>query len=150
MRGIYPGQSAARIVCDHLPSISNICGGSAVQGKGGGALLWSVAVHWVLRLWGFPKRCKPKGPPPVFCPRATIHELQSNLLMAATCAGLGSSQAKPSFEPRLAVASAMAWSLVVRGIGAGGLLQLAIACLREFRKLGSKSQDELFIWKSHC
>ena len=24
-----------------------------MQGQGGGALTWSVAVHWVHKLWGF-------------------------------------------------------------------------------------------------
>ena len=39
-------------------------------------------------------------------PEATLHELQSNLQMAAICAGLGDAQERPSCEPRLAAASA--------------------------------------------
>ena len=38
--------------------------------------------------------------------RATQHELQSDLQMAATFAGLGGAQGRPSCDPRLAAASA--------------------------------------------
>ena len=76
-----------------------------MQGKGGGAPLWSVAVHWVCRLWSLLGSARQDQLPPVFCPIAQ-HELQSNLQMPATCAGLRHSQVKPSCEPRLAAASA--------------------------------------------
>ena len=38
-----------------------------MQGQGGGALMWSVAVHWVCRLWGFLAGAGKGQPPPVFC-----------------------------------------------------------------------------------
>ena len=47
MGGIYlgkSGQSIATIGCDYLPETSAFCRGSAVQGQGVGALMWSVAV----------------------------------------------------------------------------------------------------------
>ena len=68
MGGIYPGQSAARIGCDHYTSISALHGGLAVQMKGGGALALSVAVHWVYKLWGFSSHRGECQPPPVFFP----------------------------------------------------------------------------------
>ena len=47
MGGIYPGQSAAKIGCDHWPPTSTLHGGSlTMQGQGGGALTWSVTVYW--------------------------------------------------------------------------------------------------------
>ena len=58
-------QSAARIGCDHWPPTSAIWG-SAVQGQGGGALTWSVAVHWVCWSSGFPSGAGQVQPPPVF------------------------------------------------------------------------------------
>lgn len=39
-------------------------------------------------------------------PEATHHELQSDVQMAATCAGFGCAQMRPSCKPRPAVASA--------------------------------------------
>ena len=54
MGGIYTGQSGVRTGCDHGPPTSAFPGGSIVQGQGGGAPTWSVAVHWVHWLWGFP------------------------------------------------------------------------------------------------
>ena len=47
-----------------------------------------------------------KVSPACVLPGATQHELQSDLQMAATCAGLGGAQVKPSCEPRPATASA--------------------------------------------
>ena len=44
--------------------------------------------------------------------------------MIATCIGFGGSQVKPSYEPRLAAASARPGA---RGIGVRGSLRLAIA-----------------------
>ena len=54
----------------------------------------------------FPRLCRPRSAPTCVLPGATLHELQSNLKMAATCHGLGGSQAKPNYEPRLAAANA--------------------------------------------
>ena len=71
---------------------------------GGGASMWSEAVHWVCWLW-----CLLGGAGQVatcVLPRATKHERQSDLQTAATCAGLGGSQERPSCKPRLAAASA--------------------------------------------
>ena len=62
----------------------------------------------------------------------TQHKLQSDLQMAATCAGLGSIQVRPSCEPRLAAAS------VRPGDAQGevwGLLRPDAGCLRDFRKI---------------
>ena len=67
MGGIYAGQSAARIGCDHLPPNSTLCGGSAVQGQGGGAPMWSVAVLWVCRVCGFLDDSGKGQPQPMFC-----------------------------------------------------------------------------------
>ena len=41
-----------------------------MQRQGGGAPTWSVAVHWVCRLWGFPGGADQGQPLPVFCPGA--------------------------------------------------------------------------------
>ena len=43
--------------------------------QGGGAPVWSVAVHWVHRLWGFPGGAGQGQPPPLFGLWATLHEL---------------------------------------------------------------------------
>ena len=62
----------------------------------------------------------------------TQHKLQSNLQMAATCAGPGDGQARSSCAPRLAAA----------GVGPGATLwevwdltKPDASCLREFRKI---------------
>ena len=52
---------------------------------------------------GFPGWCRPRSAPTCVLPRAALPE-QSE--MAATCAGLGDSQVKPSCETNLAAASA--------------------------------------------
>ena len=54
--------------------------------------------------------------------------------MIATSAGLGDSQVKPSYESRLAAASARPGSLSKRYEGRGSL-RPAVACLVGFRKL---------------
>ena len=53
----------------------------------------------------FPRWCRPRSAPTCVLPRA-LHELQSNLQMAATCAGLEVPGVKPSHEPQLATATA--------------------------------------------
>ena len=78
-----------------------------MQEKGGGALMWSVAVHRVHWLWGFKGGAGQGQPASVFClgpPCLSYKAIEK----AAICAGLGDSQAKPSCESRLAAASA--WS----------------------------------------
>ena len=55
--------------------------------------------------------------------------------MAATCAGVGEFQVRPSYESRLAAASAGPGATSQEVQAAGGSLRLAVACLRGFRKL---------------
>ena len=104
MGGINPGQPAARIGCDHLPPTSPLCAGLAVQGQGGSALKWPIGVHWVHWPQGFPGGTGQGQFQLCFahiCPTWAIKQSE----MAATCAGLRDSQAKPSCESRLAAAS---------------------------------------------
>ena len=103
MGGIYPGQSAARVSCDHLPPIFALHGGSAMQGKSG-SLMWSVAVHWVCWPWGFQGGAGQGQPPPVFFPGPPSLSYKASE-RAAICAGLGDSQVKPSCESKLAAAN---------------------------------------------
>ena len=74
-------------------------------GQGGAALMWSVVVYWVCRLWGFPGNVDQGQPPPMFCPGNPASAIKQ-CEMSATCAGLGDSQAKLSCESKLAAASA--------------------------------------------
>lgn len=69
---------------------------------GGG---WVMLQHGLLAL-GPLRKFRPKSAVACVLPRATQHELQSNLKMASTCAGLGGAQVRPSCGPRLATASA--------------------------------------------
>ena len=57
-----------------------------------------------------------QGQPATDCalPRAIQHELQSNLQIAATCAGLGGAQERPSCEPRPTATSARPGTLSKR------------------------------------
>ena len=48
----------------------------------------------------------PRSAAACFPSRVTQHKLQSDLQMAATCAGLGGAQERPSCKPMLAAASA--------------------------------------------
>ena len=114
MGGIYPGQSAARIGCDHLPPISAL----HVQGQGSGAPMWSVAVHWVRWPWGFPGGAGQAQPPPVFCLGPPC--LSWLLFML----GLE--------IPRRSLSVNLGWLLLVLGLGS---LRSAVAYLRGFRKL---------------
>lgn len=115
--------------CDFRPPTSDCHGGSAVQGPtpqsktyfsrslvptklpfeyvncGGGAPICSEAVQWVCWLWDLLGGANQGQPPPVFCPGATWHKLQSDLQMAI-CTGLGGAQARPTCEPNVAAASA--------------------------------------------
>ena len=75
-----------------------------MQGQGGGALIWSVTVHWVYWPWGFPGGASQSQPQPVFCP-GLLPELEPSQ-MTASCAGHRDTQAKQSCESRLAAASA--------------------------------------------
>ena len=72
-----------------------------MQGQGAGTPAWSVASHWVLSLWGFLGDADQGQPPAVFCPGTPAWPIKQSE-MAATCSGLGDSQAKPSYESRLA------------------------------------------------
>ena len=62
MGGIYAGQQmqGLAVTTDHEPLPS-------VEGQGGGALMWSVAIHWVRWPWGFLGGTGQGQPPPVFC-----------------------------------------------------------------------------------
>ena len=59
-----------------------------------------------MQAWGFTEQCRSGSATTYVLPGACQHELLSNLKMAATCAGLGSSKVKPNCEQRLAAASA--------------------------------------------
>ena len=100
----WEGFSATRIGCDNLQPNFTLCGGSAVQGQGGGALTWSVVVHWVCRLWDFPSGSG-QGQPHLCSawdhPAGDIEQSE----MSATFAGIGHSQVKPNCESTLAAAS---------------------------------------------
>ena len=99
---------------------------------GGDASVWSIAVHWVFWLWGILVSTGQGQPLSVFYPRATRHELQSDVQMAATCAGLGGAQQRPSCEPRLTVVSA--WPVATKQ-EIQSLLSPDASCLRDFRKI---------------
>ena len=76
-----------------------------MHGQDGGTLKWYVAIHWVWWPWGFPGGASQGQPSPVFCsgPPGLSYKASE---MAATCAGLGDSQAKPNCKSRWATASA--------------------------------------------
>ena len=57
----------ARTCCGHWAPTSALCGGLAMQRQGGGSPKWTVAVHWVHRLWGFLGGAGQGQPPTVFC-----------------------------------------------------------------------------------
>ena len=105
MGGIYPGQSATRTGCDHWPPNTALSGGSAVWRNGSGTLTWSVAIHWVPRLWGFLGGEGQGQPPTVFCLGPPCLSLKQSE-MAANFVGFGDSQVKSSWKSVLAVASA--------------------------------------------
>ena len=80
-----------------------------MQGKGGGAASWSVAVCWVCWPWSFLGGAGQGQLPPVFFPGPPCLIYRAE--MSATCAGLGDSQVKSSYESRLAAISAMPGAL---------------------------------------
>ena len=53
-----------------------------------------------------PRKCRLRSAVTCALPRATRHELQSNLHMAPTCAGFRDAQKRPYCEPRLNAANA--------------------------------------------
>ena len=55
---------------------------------------------------GFARLGRPGSATTCVPPEASQHELQSNLQMAATYAGLGVSQVKPNYDPKLTLVSA--------------------------------------------
>ena len=77
-----------------------------MQGQGGGAPVWSVAIHWVQRLWAAPGGIGQGQPPPMFVPGYSDLSIKQSEVVA-TCAGLGDSQVKPSCESRLTATSDM-------------------------------------------
>ena len=98
-----------------------------VGGGGGGASKSSEAVHGVRWLWDLPG-CIGHG----VLPGATQPDLLSNLQMAATCAGLGGAQARPSCEPKPAAATARSGATQQK---LWGILRPDAAYLRDFRKI---------------
>ena len=91
-------------------------------------------------------RCGPRTATADVLPGPTWHELQSNLQMPATSAGLGGAQMRPTCESWLAATSA-------RPAATKQEVQDAprpdAACLRDFGKILSASQDRPFVCKSH-
>ena len=95
--------------------------------QGGGALMRSVAAHWVCWPWGFHGGTGQVQPPPVFG-QGHPAPVTKKFEVAATCSGLGDSQAKQAVN--------LGWLLLVLGLQ---VMRPAVACLRGFRKLCSMS-----------
>ena len=75
-----------------------------------GALAWSEAVHWVASPESFRELQSKRSAVAHVLPGANQHELQSNLLMAATCAELGGAQVRSlSCTLRSAATSVRLW-----------------------------------------
>ena len=68
--------------------------------------MWSESVHWMCAGSMTSWEVQAKISHCLYLPEAIQHELQSDLLMATNCAGLGGVQERPSYEPKLAVAIA--------------------------------------------
>ena len=71
-----------------------------MNGQGGGAPMWSLAVHW-----SFQGDAGQGQPPPMFVPGYSDLSIKQSEVVA-TCAGLGDSQVKPNCESRLGAISA--------------------------------------------
>ena len=108
MGGTYRGQSAARTGCDHGPPPSTLQGGSAVQGQGGGAPMWSVAVHCACGDWGFPGGAGQGQSPPVFA-WGPLSELHSNLRWLLLVLGLEIPRGRQTVN--------LVWLLLLLGLG---------------------------------
>ena len=107
-------------------------------------MVWSYPLD--MMALGPPKRYRPRSMAACALPRATQHERQSNLQMAATCAGLEGAHQRPSCETNL--------GLLVRGLGILSKryreCQDWISLIWEvLKKIWSMSQDRPFIWKSY-
>ena len=74
------------------------------------------------------------------------HELQSYMHMAATYAGLGGAQKRPSCEPMPAAGSARFGATLLE---VQSMWRPSAALLRDFRKVWGMSQDRPFVWKYH-
>ena len=99
-----------------------------MQGQGGGAPMWSIALHWVHRPLGFPGAQAKVSPHLCFAwghPTRAIKQSET----AATCGGLRDSQVKPSCESRLSAACARPGVTEQEGQGLG--LIEASCCLFE-------------------
>ena len=68
--------------------------------------MWPVAVHWVYMSWSFPGGAGQVQPHMYSAQGHPAWPIEQSE-MAATCVGLGDSQAKPSFESWLAAAIAV-------------------------------------------
>ena len=74
-----------------------------MHGQGGDPLTWSVAIQCVSCPWCFLCGAGQGQPPPVFCLGHSAWAVKQSE-MAANCAGLGDSQAKPNCDSNLAAA----------------------------------------------
>ena len=98
MGEVYPGQSAV-MTSDHQPPPSmedQLC-----RGQGGYASTWTVGIQWARWLWCFPGHAGQGQAPSVFCLGHSVGAIKQSE-MHVTCAWSGDSQAKPSYESRLA------------------------------------------------
>ena len=91
------------------------------------------------------------GPPAMYksattctLPGTSCWELQSDLQMAATSAGLEGAQERPNWEQRPAAAS-QAWG----HLEVWGKQRPDAACLRDIKKVRSMRQEWPFVWKSY-
>ena len=103
-----------------------------MQGQNGGAPMWSVAVHWVPRFWGYPGGAGQGQLSLVFFPGPPCMSYKA-IRDGCYCAVIGDSQAKPSCESRLL--------FLVQGLrplskryGGWGLTEAGCSCLTGFRK----------------
>ena len=80
-----------------------------MQRQGGGALVWSVAVHWVHRLWGFQGGAGQGQPVPMFHPGPPSMSYKAICRWLLHVLGLE--------VPRQSQAVNLGWLLLVPGLG---------------------------------
>ena len=100
-----------------------------MQEQGGGAQKWPVLVYWEVWLWDILAGIGQGQPLPVFCPgppNMSYLTIWRWLLLVWGLEAPRQSQTDPAW---LLLVLALGWQLV-RGVGAGGSLRLAVACLR--------------------
>ena len=91
-------------------------------------------------------RFRPRSAAACALSSCTLHELQNNVQMTATCTGLEIAWERPSCKPKQAAPSAKPGATEQE---VQGTQRPDAACLKDFRKVGSMSQDRSFVWKSH-